>query len=207
MSRTLLFILTLLTSQSSVADANTISLLSAYVFTPRRYVTFKGGAAEGAWPPSPIPPPNVSPQLRLTFFQTAVGVLLRTQSSPEQDQNTTGRIERYLVMKRLLPLFEQYAPRKITEAMRDQFSALDCKFDREFYRRGRRAGVICVDQRPHSEPARCRFRFYSGRNFSEVANNDFDRALQLARGFREEAPRANATLAICQAVLTKINRE
>jgi len=37
--------------------------------------------------------------------------------------------------------------------------------------------------------------------FKEVANNDFDRALQLARGFRDEAPRANATIAICQTLL------
>jgi hypothetical protein len=113
----------LLTNPSGVADANTISLLSSYLFTPRRYVTFNSsGPADGAWPPFPIPPPNVSPQLRLAFFQTAVGVLLRTSASPEQDQNT---VENYLVMKLLLPVFEQYAPRELTEAMRGQFSALD----------------------------------------------------------------------------------
>jgi len=33
-----------------------------------------------------------------------------------------------------------------------------------------------------------------------IANNDFDRAIQ-ARGFREESPRANATIAICESVL------
>src|SRR6185369_14142679 len=111
----------LLTSPSTPADANTISLLSSYLFTPGRYVTFNNsGPADSAWPQSPIAPPNVSPQLRLAFFQTAVAVLLRDQSSPEP-----GTIERYLVMKQLLPLFEQYAPRELTEAMRGQFAALD----------------------------------------------------------------------------------
>jgi hypothetical protein len=37
--------------------------------------------------------------------------------------------------------------------------------------------------------------------FHVIANNDFDRAIQLARGFREESPRANATIAICESVL------
>ena len=113
----------LLTSQSGSADANTISLLSSYLFSPQRYVIFdSSGAAEGAWPQSPLPLPNVSPQLRLAFFQTAVAVLLRTQTAPEQDP---GMVEKYLVMKRLLPLFEQYAPRELTEALRGQFSELD----------------------------------------------------------------------------------
>ena len=37
--------------------------------------------------------------------------------------------------------------------------------------------------------------------FSKLANDDFDRAVQLARGFQGEAPRANATIAIARAVL------
>jgi hypothetical protein len=42
--------------------------------------------------------------------------------------------------------------------------------------------------------------------FSEVAGKDYDRAVQLARGFQGEAPRANATIAICQAVLNEKGR-
>jgi hypothetical protein len=37
--------------------------------------------------------------------------------------------------------------------------------------------------------------------FHEIANRDFERALQLAQGFRDEAPRATATIAICQSAL------
>ena len=111
---------------SALTDANTISLLSSYIFTPRTYVTFNSaGAADGSSPPAPLPPANVSPQLRLAFFQTASAVLLREQPSPELDQSTTGMLGKYMVLKRLLPFFEQYAPRDLTEAMRGQFTALN----------------------------------------------------------------------------------
>ena len=39
--------------------------------------------------------------------------------------------------------------------------------------------------------------------FGKLANDDFDRAIQLARGFQGEAPRANATIAIAWAVLNE----
>jgi len=108
------------------ADANTISLLSSYIFTPQMYVIFNtSGAASWSMMPSPFPPANVGPQLRLAFFQTASGVLLRPQPPPEQDQSTAGIAGKYMVVKRLMPLFEQYAPKDITEAMRGQFEALN----------------------------------------------------------------------------------
>lgn len=111
--------------RNAAADANTISLLSSYIFTPHTYVIFNGGAAESAWPVSPSPPANVSAQLRLAFFQSASAALLRAQPSPGEDQITSGLMEKYMVMKRLLPLFEQYAPKELTEAMRGQFTALN----------------------------------------------------------------------------------
>lgn len=39
--------------------------------------------------------------------------------------------------------------------------------------------------------------------FSEMASKDFDRALQLAHGFQQEAPRANATIVICRSLLNE----
>jgi len=50
---------------------------------------------------------------------------LRPQSTPEQDQSTTGIAGKYMVVKRLLPLFEQYAPREMVEPMRAQFEVLN----------------------------------------------------------------------------------
>jgi hypothetical protein len=113
------------TSGNMLADANTISLLSSYIFTPHRYVTFNtDGGANSFWTPSSFPPASVGPQLRLAFFQTAAGVLLRPQPPPEQDESTAGIVGKFIIVKRLMPLFEQYAPQEITGAMRGQFEAL-----------------------------------------------------------------------------------
>ena len=113
------------TRNNMAADGNTISLLSSYIFTPNTYVVFnqQGGASFSAMPTTT--PANVSQQLRFAFFQTASSVLLRPQPPPEQDQSTTGIAGKFMVVKRLMPLFEQFAPRDITESMRSQFEALN----------------------------------------------------------------------------------
>jgi len=113
------------TANNMAADANTISLLSSYIFTPNTYIIFNTDGA-GSYSAAPVTSPaNVSAQLRLAFFQTAGNVLLRPQSTPEQDQSTTGIAGKYMVVKRLLPLFEQYAPREMVEPMRAQFEVLN----------------------------------------------------------------------------------
>lgn len=113
------------TGGDMLADANTISLLSSYIFTPHTYVVFNNqGGADSSWMRSSFPPANVDAQLRLAFFQTASSVLLRPQSPPEQDQSDAGIAGKYMVVKRLMPLFEQYAPKGIAEAVRGQLEAL-----------------------------------------------------------------------------------
>jgi hypothetical protein len=113
------------TGGNIAADANTISLLSSYIFTPQTYVIFNTeGVAEWSQMPSSSPA-SVGPQLRLAFLQTAASVFLRPQPPPEQDQGTAGIAGKYMVVKRLMPLFEQYAPQEITAAMRGQFEALN----------------------------------------------------------------------------------
>ena len=108
------------------ADANTISILSSYIFTPHLYVVFnRSGGADTAQMRPPSPPAGVSPQLRLAFFQTARGVLLRPQPPPEQDHSTAGIAGKYMALKRLLPLFERHAPQEIAAAMRGHFEALN----------------------------------------------------------------------------------
>lgn len=107
------------------ADANSISILSSYIFTPQTYVAFNTqGTADYSWGPASLPPANVSPQLRLAFFQTAAGVLLRPQPPPDQDQSTTGIVGKYMVVKRLMPIFDLYAPKEIATALHSQFEAL-----------------------------------------------------------------------------------
>jgi hypothetical protein len=83
------------------------------------------GGADTVSMTSSFPAASVDPQLRLAFFQTASGVLLRHQPPPEQDQSTAGIAGKYMVVKRLMPLFEQYAPKGITAAMRVQFESLN----------------------------------------------------------------------------------
>jgi hypothetical protein len=113
------------TGGNMLSDANTISLLSSYIFTPQTYVIFNTeGVAEWSQMPSSSPA-SVGPQLRLAFLQTAASVLLRPEPPPEQDQSTAGIAGKYMVVKRLMPLFEQYAPQEITAAMRGQFEALN----------------------------------------------------------------------------------
>lgn len=113
------------TGNNAFADANSISLLSSYIFTPQTYVIFNTqGAADSSWMRSSLSPANVSPQLSLAFFQTAAGILLRPQPPPDQDQSTTGVAGKYMVVKRLMPIFDLYAPKEIATAMHSHFEAL-----------------------------------------------------------------------------------
>ena len=109
---------------SSQSDANTISLLSSYIFTPHLYMTFRGAAVSSAQMASSIVPANVSPELRANFFRAAMGVLLRPLAPPGQDQTTSGIEGEYLVIRRLMPIFEQYAGPETTETMAARLNAL-----------------------------------------------------------------------------------
>ena len=113
------------TGNNMMSDANTVSLLSSYIFTPSSYFIYNSeGGASYSGQPNPFPA-SVSPQLQLAFFQTASLVLLRPQPPPHEDQSSTGIAGKYMVVKQLLPLFEQHAPGEIAAAMREQFQALN----------------------------------------------------------------------------------
>jgi hypothetical protein len=108
----------------SLSDANTASGLSSYVFTPGLYVTFfPDGHSRWSQPEETTAPPNLAPGLRNRFFQTAASILLRPLPPPDQDFTSSGRTGKYMVIKRLLPLFDQYAPDSAT-ALRAQLAAL-----------------------------------------------------------------------------------
>jgi hypothetical protein len=63
--------------------------------------------------------------LRNAFFQAAASILLRPLAPPGQDQTTSGVGGKYLVIKRLLPLFEQSAPSEMVESLRAHLNALN----------------------------------------------------------------------------------
>jgi hypothetical protein len=112
------------TAADPASDANTISGLSSYAFTPFLYVIFStdGGASQMAQRRS-TPAPDLPANVRNAFFSTATQVLLRPILPPGQDATSSGRAGKYLVIKRLLPLFDRYAPDRAAE-LRVQMEAL-----------------------------------------------------------------------------------
>jgi len=116
----------LLSSAAAIpsSDANTVSLLTSYLFTPHLFIVFSGNGISSSQRGGATPPPDVAPQLRETFFRVAASILLRPLAPPGQDQTTSGPDGLYLTIKRLMPLFEQYAPAETTTSLKAQFEAL-----------------------------------------------------------------------------------
>lgn len=107
------------------ADANTVSLLSSYIFTPGLYMVFSGSGISTSQMASTFKPVEVAPELRMAFFQTAASILLRPLPPPGQDAGAAGIDGKYLVIKRMLPFFEQSAPPEMVESLRGQLYALN----------------------------------------------------------------------------------
>jgi hypothetical protein len=106
------------------SDANTVSGLSSYLFTPFLYVTFeRNGGGNQARQRGPTPAPEVDPILRTNFLRVAYQILLQPLAAPDQDRTTSGQTGKYMVIKRLLPLFEQYAA-DLAPGLRTQMTAL-----------------------------------------------------------------------------------
>lgn len=106
-----------------MADANTISGLSSYAFTPGFYIVFRFDGT-GSWtqPDGPTVAPNLDPALRTRFLTVAANVLLRPLPPPDQDFSSCGRRGRLKIITRLLPLFEEYMP-EMSGALRSQLTA------------------------------------------------------------------------------------
>src|SRR2546423_13570982 len=108
-----------------LADANSVSLLASYVFTPFLYVTVRpdGNSHTRRWRADNSPPADLPAALRESFLTAAAQILLRPLSPPDQDHSSSGRIGAYVVTTRLLPLFDRYAPDK-SAALRARQSLL-----------------------------------------------------------------------------------
>ena len=106
------------------SDANTVSGLSSYAFTPGLYLTFSAnGSVRISSAEQPFAPPDLPGVVRTKFFQVAATILLRPLLPPDQDGTLAGRVGRYMVIKRLLPLFDHYAPNTAV-ALRSQLTSL-----------------------------------------------------------------------------------
>ena len=95
-----------------LSDANVVSGLSSYVFTPGLYVSFKpeGGVRWQQPDDAVVSPADFPVALRHKFFQVAATILLRPLSRNDPAASPGAREMKMNVIKRLLPLFEQYAP-------------------------------------------------------------------------------------------------
>jgi hypothetical protein len=106
------------------SDANTVSGLSSYLFTPFLYVTFEpSGGANQSRQRGPTPALPAATALHTHFFKVAFQILMQPLAAPDQDRTTSGQTGKYLIIKRLLPLFEQYAP-DLAPGLRTQMTAL-----------------------------------------------------------------------------------
>jgi hypothetical protein len=106
------------------ADANTVSGLSSYAFTPFLYLSFsKDGGASMSQEKRDTPAPGLPAAVLKSFFGVASDILLRPLAPPDQDQTTTGRVGKYMIIRRLLPLFEQHAPEQ-AQVLKTQMAAL-----------------------------------------------------------------------------------
>jgi predicted negative regulator of RcsB-dependent stress response len=107
------------------SDANTVAGLSSYLFTPFLYVTFErdGGSNQNRGRGPTPPPAGIDATLQNNFFKVAYQILMQPLPAPDQDRTTSGQTGKYLIIKRLLPLFEQYAA-DLAPGLRTQMTAL-----------------------------------------------------------------------------------
>lgn len=105
----------------NASDANTVSLLTTYAFTPALYLTVSNTGIPSRMSYAPHPAPDLAPQLRAHFFKVAANILLRPFA--QLDQSSAGRTGTYFIATRLYPLFQQHAA-DLAPAIGAQLAAL-----------------------------------------------------------------------------------
>jgi len=113
--------LVVIAGQDSESDANTVSLLTTYAFTPSVVLTVSPNGFPSSVAGLPHPPPDFPPAFRKIFFQVVANILLRPLA--QIDQSSAGRSGTYFIATRLFPLFQQFAP-ELAPAISAQMVAL-----------------------------------------------------------------------------------
>ncbi|MGI9066726.1 MAG: hypothetical protein ACR2HX_10015 [Pyrinomonadaceae bacterium] len=103
------------------SDANTVSLLTTYAFTPSIRLAVSPTGFPSSAMSAPRAAPNLAPALRASFFRVAANILLRPFA--QLDQSSAGRAGTYFIAARLFPLFQQHAP-DLAPAISAQLTAL-----------------------------------------------------------------------------------
>ncbi|HEX7295699.1 MAG TPA: hypothetical protein VF251_08115 [Pyrinomonadaceae bacterium] len=103
------------------SDANTVSLLTSYVFTPSTYliVSPSGIPSRNSYEPRQLP--DLAQPLRRRYFEVAASILLRP--IPQMDESSAGRAGTRLIMSRLMPLFDRFAS-DLGATLRAQLAAM-----------------------------------------------------------------------------------
>lgn len=134
--------------QDPAADANTVSGLSSYAFTPFVYITFgPNGGANQMQERRDSQRPDLPANVRSAFFRVAFDILLRPSPPPDQDHSTSGRFGKFMIIRRLLPLFDEYEPERAAN-LRTQMAALAADVPQEARNENNRAltrGIIPDD--------------------------------------------------------------
>ncbi len=110
-------------------NANTVSLLSSYIFTPGLFMVISPNGGLATYSTDRQPPVD-APELRLAFLNFAAQILMRPLPPLEQENAKGRRTGIYLVTSRLLPLFEQFAPEHIG-VLRAQIAAVTADVSEE----------------------------------------------------------------------------
>ena len=110
-----------LAAADPASDANTVSLLTSYAFTPSIYLAVSPGGIPSSNSYPPQAPPDLTPALRRSYFQTAANILLRPLA--QIDQSSAGRAGTHFIATRVWPLFQQHAP-DLAPAIAAQLAAL-----------------------------------------------------------------------------------
>jgi hypothetical protein len=106
------------------SDANAVSFLSSYIFTPFQFVRYgrEGSISSNVTGSSNKPFDN--DEARSAFIRFAEQVLLRPVQQREQPGATTGNWGTFKTIERLMPDFERYASPETVTAMRAQMGLL-----------------------------------------------------------------------------------
>lgn len=90
------------------SDANTVSMLTSYAFTPWIYLIVSPRGIPSSNSYLRRDAPALNQQVRRAYFQVAAGILMRPLN--QIDQSSAGRAGTHFIGMRLLPLFQQFAP-------------------------------------------------------------------------------------------------
>ncbi len=137
------------------SDANTVSAFISYAFTPYLFfsATRQGGTGTSTITRGDVTPPEVAPALRASVLSAAARVLLRPQTAEEYERTSSGRTGAYVIIRRLLPVFEQHAP-DLTAALNARAAVLAADVPEGVRTNDAAGNYAYKPRRGESEPAK-----------------------------------------------------